>query len=66
MTVSLPMVAIFAVIVWYLLRTGSLRLGSATACALLGLYTGATPAGPAINHATHAVFAAILGAIAHL
>jgi hypothetical protein len=60
------MVAIFAVIVWYLLRTGYLRVGSATACFLLGLFAGATPAGPAINHATHTVLAALLGAIAHL
>jgi hypothetical protein len=60
------MVVIFAVIVWYLLRAGYLRLGSAIACALLGLYAGATPAGPAINHATHTVLAAIVGALAHL
>jgi hypothetical protein len=55
MTVSIPIVALFALGVFIAYRFMGLRIWHALLCLLCGFLLAATSAAPAINHALYAV-----------
>jgi hypothetical protein len=55
MTVSIPIVALFALGVYIAYRFMGLRIWHALMCVLCGFLVAATSAGPAINHVLQAV-----------
>ncbi|MFI6881145.1 hypothetical protein ACIBL6_47645 [Streptomyces sp. NPDC050400] len=61
MAVSLSLTLLLAVIVVVLLRTGSVRAGSAIACALFGFALASTGAAPAINSALASLSGLVAG-----
>lgn len=55
MTVSIPIVALFALGVFIAYRFTGLRVWHALMCLLCGFLLAATSAAPSIDHAIHAV-----------
>jgi hypothetical protein len=55
MTVSIPLVALFALGVFLAYRFMGLRIWHAVVCLLCGFLLAATSAAPPISHALHAV-----------
>ncbi|GAA2524432.1 hypothetical protein [Streptomyces longisporus] len=55
MAVSISAVVLLAIVVFVLIRGGSVRLSHALACALFGFFLASTGAAPTINHAISSV-----------
>ena len=55
MSVSIPLALLLLIVVIILIRGGYVRLGSATACALLGFFVASSDLAPAVTAATGAV-----------
>jgi hypothetical protein len=49
--VSVSIVLLWGVLIWFLIRYTSLRAWKAIACVLFGLYVGSTPLAPYIRSA---------------
>lgn len=59
MIVTLPLVALCGILLFFLLRARYLGYGSAITAALFGFYLASTGAGPAVTTLTHTVIHAI-------